>query len=303
MKRTTWVWLLLGIVWGSSWLFIKLGLEDVPPFTLAGLRFLLASLLMWGYVAIRRIRLPRARRDWALMIGTGLLTFGVDYGLVFWGESHISAGLTSILFSTMPLFVLLLAHFMVPAERMTRRKLVGILIGIGGVALIFSRQLQGSDSLALWGTAAVLVAAGLEAVSSVFIRRFGGHLNPAALTTIQMSVGFVPLLAIGVIFEGSPFRFEWTPMAWASLLYMALIGSALGFVLLYWLLKRIGAVRSGLLIPFSTVVAVLLGVFVLNEAFTWRTAVGGLLVIAGLLAASHGRRVGTSADRSSAGEP
>ena len=287
MKRTTWVWLLLGIVWGSSWLFIKLGLETVPPFTLAGLRFLLASLAMWAYIAVRRIRLPRSQRDWALMIGTGLLTFGVDYGLVFWGESHISAGLTSILFSTMPLFVLMLAHFMVSTERMTRLKLLGILIGSGGVALIFSRQLQGSGSLALWGSAAVLVAAGLEAVSSVLIRRFGGHLNPATLTTVQMTVGFVPLLTIGMIFEGAPFGSQWTPMAWTSLLYMALVGSAMGFVLLYWLLKRIGAVRSGLIIPFSTVVAVVLGILVLNEAFTWRTAVGGLLVIVGLLTTSR----------------
>ena len=287
MKRTTWVWLLLGIVWGSSWLFIKVGLETVPPFTLAGLRFLLASLAMWGYIAVRHIRLPRSQRDWALMIGTGLLTFGVDYGLVFWGESHISAGLASILFSTMPLFVLLLAHFMIPIERMTRLKLLGILIGIGGVGLIFSRQLQGSGSLALWGSVAVLVAAGFEAASSVLIRRFGGHLNPATLTTVQMTVGFVPLLAIGMIFEGSPFGSQWTPMAWTSLLYMALVGSAMGFVLLYWLLKRVGAVRSGLLIPFSTVAAVVLGILVLNEAFTWRTAVGGLLVILGLLATSH----------------
>lgn len=299
MKRTTWVWLLLGFVWGSSWLFIKLGLETVPPFTLAGLRFLLASLAMWAYIAVRRIRLPRSQRDWALMIGTGLLTFGVDYGLVFWGESHISAGLTSILFSTMPLFVLLLAHFMVPTERMTRLKLLGILIGIGGVALIFSRQLQGSGSLALLGSAAVLVAAGLEAVSSVLIRRFGGHLNPATLTTVQMTVGFVPLLAIGMIFEGSPFSSQWTPMAWTSLLYMALVGSAMGFVLLYWLLKRIGAVRSGLLIPFSTVIAVVLGILVLNETFTWRTAVGGLLVILGLLATS---RPSTPSDRTIAAD-
>lgn len=299
MKRTMWVWLLLGFVWGSSWLFIKLGLETVPPFTLAGLRFLLASLAMWAYIAARRIRLPRSQRDWALMIGTGLLTFGVDYGLVFWGESHISAGLTSILFSTMPLFVLLLAHFMVPTERMTRLKLLGILIGIGGVALIFSRQLQGSGSLALLGSAAVLVAAGLEAVSSVLIRRFGGHLNPATLTTVQMTVGFVPLLAIGMIFEGSPFGSQWTPMTWTSLLYMALVGSAMGFVLLYWLLKRIGAVRSGLLIPFSTVVAVVLGILVLNETFTWRTAVGGLLVILGLLATS---RPSTPSDRTIAAD-
>lgn len=287
MRRTTLVWLLLGIVWGSTWLFIKLGLEDLPPFSLAGLRFLLAAAAMWGYLAVRRIRLPRSRRDWLIMIGTGLLTFGLDYGLVFWGENHISAGLTSILFSTMPLFVLFLAHFMVPAERMTRLKLVGILVGIGGVSLIFSRQLQVADSLALWGAVAILAAAAFAAVSSVLIRRYGGHLDPAALTTVQMTSGCLPLLLIGFVFEGSPVGFHWTPMAWTSLLYMAVIGSAMAFVLVYWLLKQIGAVRSGLIIPFSTVVAVILGIVVLHEAFTWRTGVGGVLVVLGLLAASR----------------
>jgi len=301
LKRTMWVWLLLGMVWGSTWLFIKLGLESVPPFTLAGLRFLIAAAAMWGYLSIRRLRLPRSPRDWLLMIGTGLLTFGLDYGLVFWGENQISVGLTSILFSTMPLFVLLLAHFMVPAERMTRRKLAGILVGISGVTLIFSRQLQISDMLALWGAIAVLAAAAFAGLSSVLIRRHGTHIDPAVLTTVQMTAGLVPLLAIGLVFEGSPLNLQWTPLAWASLLYMAFVGSAMAFVLLYWLLKQIGAVRSGLIIPFSTVVAVLLGIVILKEAFTWRTAIGGLLVLLGLFTASRPLR--EAADTTVASKP
>lgn len=286
-KRTTLVWLLLGVIWGSTWLFIKLGLEDLPPFSLAGLRFLLASAMMWGYLAIRRIRLPRSRQAWLLMLATGLLTFGLDYGLVFWGENHISAGLTSILFSTMPLFVLMGAHFMLPAERMTRGKLIGILVGIAGVAVIFSRHLEIADSLAVWGAVAILAGAAFAAMSSVLIRKYGGSMDPAVLTTGQMTIGCIPLLLIGFIFEGSPMNLAWTPMGWISLIYMAAVGSALAFVLLYWLLKRIGAVRSGLIIPFSTVVAVVLGIVVLGEAFTWRTALGGLLVIVGLLVASR----------------
>lgn len=287
MKRTTWVWLLLGIIWGSTWLFIKLGLEDLPPFSLAGLRFLMASGVMWGYLALRRIRLPRSRQAWVLMLVTGLLTFGLDYGLVFWGENHIPAGLTLILFSIMPLFVLILAHFIVPAERMTRGKLIGILVGIGGVAVIFSRHLEIADSLAVWGAVAILAGAAFAAVSTVLVRRFGGDIDPAVLTTGQMTIGCIPLLLIGFLFEGSPLSFHWTSMGWISLIYMAIVGSAMAFVLLYWLLKQIGAVRSGLIIPFSTVVAVILGIIVLGEAFTWRTALGGLLVIAGLLVASR----------------
>ncbi len=287
MKRTTLVWLFLGLIWGSTWLFIKIGLEDLPPFTLAGLRFALASVLMWGYIAVRRVHLSRSHRDWALMIGTGLLTFGLDYGLVFWGENHIPAGLTSILFSTMPLFVLVLAHVLVPAERITGLKLAGILVGIGGVALIFSNQLHVADTYAMWGGVAVLAGAMFAAISSVLIRRYGGRIDPVVLTTVQMTAGCLPLLWIAFALEGSPLSYRWTATAWTSLLFMAIVGSALAFALLYWLLKQIGAVRSGLIVPFSTVVAVVLGIVVLHEAFTWRTAVGGALVLVGLVAASR----------------
>lgn len=287
MKKTSLVWLLLGIIWGSTWLFIKLGLEDLPPFLFAGLRFVIASVFLWVILWVRRVRLPRIRRDWLVMVGTGLLTFSMDYGLIYWGENHIPAGLTSILFSTLPLFVLLLAHFFLRNERMTRWSLGGILVGLAGVTLIFSKQLQLADALAFWGSLAVLGAALAAAISSVLVRRFAQHLDPMVLTTIQMTAGCIPLVALGLVLEGSPIHFHWTAMAWTSLLYMAFIGSALAFVLLYWLLKQIGPVRAGLIIPFTTVVAVLLGVIVLGEAFTWRTGVGGALVLGGLTLATR----------------
>jgi len=287
LKKTSLVWLLLGFIWGSTWLFIKLGLEDLPPFLFAGLRFVIASAFLWAILGIRRVHLPRISWDWAVMVGTGLLTFSVDYGLVYWGENHIPAGLTSILFSTLPLFVLLLAHVFLPGERMTRWNLGGILVGLAGVTLIFSKQLQFSDPLVFWGSVAVLGAALAAAISSVLVRRFAQHLDPMILTTIQMTVGCIPLVAVGLGLEGSPTHFHWTAMAWTSLLYMAVVGSALAFVLLYWLLKQVGPVRTGLIIPFTTVVAVLLGVIVLGEAFTWRTGAGGALVLVGLLVATR----------------
>jgi len=287
LKKTSLVWLLLGFIWGSTWLFIKLGLEDLPPFLFAGLRFVIASLFLWVILWVRRVRLPRIRRDWLVMVGTGLLTFGLDYGLVYWGENHIPAGLTSILFSTMPLFVLLLAHFFLRNERISRWSLGGVLVGLAGVTLIFSKQLQFSDPLVFWGSLAVLGAALAAAISSILVRRFAQHLDPMILTTIQMTAGCLPLIALGLSLEGSPIHFHWTAMAWTSLLYMAVIGSALAFVLLYWLLKQIGPVRTGLIIPFTTVVAVLLGVIVLGEAFTWRTGVGGALVLGGLSLATR----------------
>ena len=290
MNTSFFVWLLLGTIWGSTWLFIKLGLQDLPPFTFAGIRFVIAAIPLLFLLLVRRVPLPRSPRDWSLMIGTGFLTFTVDYGLVFWGENHIPAGLTSILFVTMPLAGLVLAHVHLPEERMTFRKVSGVLLGIGGVTLIFSRQLYVTDPLAVWGSAAIVVAAVAGAVSSVLVKAHGGHLDPTLLTSVQMITGLVPLFLIGLPLEGSPLQFRWTAMAWAALFYLALVGTALPFVLYYWLIKRIEVTRAQLLLLFSTLVAVVLGILVLHEEFGWRTGLGGAGVLGGLILATWKRR-------------
>src|SRR5437016_13209529 len=105
------VWLILSCIWGSTWLFINIGLNDLPPFTFAGIRFVLASHILGSMVMVRRVRWPRTRDEWSLIAISGLLQFTLSYGLVFWGEQHISSGLAAVLQSTFPLFGLVIAHF------------------------------------------------------------------------------------------------------------------------------------------------------------------------------------------------
>src|SRR5690349_20158058 len=124
------VWLILCCIWGSTWLFIKIGLADLPPLTFAGIRFVLASLILSLLVLLRRVRWPRARGEWALIAISGVLQFTLNYGLVFWGEQHISSGLAALLQSTFPLFGLVIAHFYLPNEQMTTAKVSGVLLGI-----------------------------------------------------------------------------------------------------------------------------------------------------------------------------
>src|SRR5258708_38358874 len=134
------VWLILWGIWGSTWLFIKIGLNDLPPLTFAGIRFVLAWLILSSLVMVRRVRWPRTRDEWSLIAISGLLQFTLNYGLVFWGEQHISSGLAAVLQSTFPVFGLVIAHFYLPQERMTGAKVVGVLLGVFGVAVIFSDQ-------------------------------------------------------------------------------------------------------------------------------------------------------------------
>jgi len=275
-------WFLLASIWGSTWLFIKLGLEDLPPFTFAGIRFVVALFPLLLFLRLRRTPLPRGKADWWLIAVTGLLTFTVDYGLVFWGEKHISSGLTAILFSTFPLFGLVFAHFMLPSEPLRARKVAGVVLGIAGVALIFANQVHLDDRLGLAGAVAIFVAAAAAALASVLIKSRGTHLDPTVVTVGQMAVGLVPLLAIGLAVEGNPLEFHWTPMAVIALLYLALVGSALTFVLYYRLIQVIEVTKAQLIPLFSTVVAILLGFLVLGEALSWRALVGGGMVLGGL---------------------
>src|SRR6267143_4221900 len=121
------VWLVLCCIWGSTWLFIKIGLTDLPPLTFAGIRFALASLILMLMVLARRAAWPRTRREWTLIAVVVVLQFSLNYGLVFWGEQYISSGLAAVLQSTFPAFGLVFAHLYLPYERLTTVKVIGVL--------------------------------------------------------------------------------------------------------------------------------------------------------------------------------
>ncbi len=285
------VWIFLALIWGSTWLMIKIGLNDLPPFTFAGIRFVIAVIPLAFLVWLQKKPLPRDSQTWILMIGTGLLVFTFNYGLVFWGENHISSGLTAILYTLLPLFGLVMAHFRLAAEPMTWQKVSGVILGIAGVALIFSRQIEFVGSMAMWGSAAIIIAAMGTSYANIEIKARGQALDPLVLTTIQIFVGMLPLLGIGLLSEGNPLEFNWTPLAWFSIFYLALIGTSLPFVLLYWLIKHMEITKVQLMPLVSTLIAVLLGWVILGEELSWRTALGGVMILGGLAVATLlGRR-------------
>jgi drug/metabolite transporter (DMT)-like permease len=226
--------------------------------------------------------LPRERRDWRLIALTGLMAFSANYGLLFWGEHRTSSGLAAILQTIIPAFGLVIAHYYLPDERITLWKVCGIVLGIAGVALIFSDQASVKGTSALAGSAAIVIGAFCVAYSNVLVKARARHIEPAVLAAGQMICGLVPLLLIGVTFEGNPFTFHWTPLAIASLLYLALVGSAIAFLLFYWLVRNMDVTKT-MLIPLVTPpIAVFLGWLVLHEGLTWRTAAGALGIMSGI---------------------
>ena len=276
------VWLVLCLIWGSTWLFIKIGLTDLPPLTFAGIRFVIASLILFMIIWVRRLRLPRNRKDWWLLALTGFLSFSLNYGLLFWGEQYISSGLAALLQATIPAFGLIIAHFYLPDERMTLAKIAGIILGVAGVGMVFSNQLAVAGTLALAGCVALVLSSLFVAYSNVLIKARGKALDPAIISAGQMVFGLIPLLLVGIPLEGNPFSFRWTLMAIVSLLYLALVGSVIAFLLYYWLMRNMDVTKSMLIALVTPVVAVLLGMLVLEEELSWRTVVGGAMIMSGI---------------------
>jgi drug/metabolite transporter (DMT)-like permease len=276
------VWLILCGIWGSTWLFIKLGLADLPPLTFAGIRFVIALAILFTWIRIRRLPLPRARANWILLAATGILSFGLNYGLVFWAEQYISSGLAALLQATLPAFGLVFAHFHLPGERLSWTRISGVVLGVFGVAVVFSNQLAVEGRQALAGCVAMILSSMFAAYSNVLVKAYGKRLDPAILAAGQMFFGLLLLLAVGIPLEGNPLNYRWTPMALISLFYLAVVGTVIAFLLYYWLVLKIDVTKSMLIALVTPVVAVILGMIVLDEEIGWRTLMGGAMIMLGI---------------------
>ena len=272
----------LCVVWSSTWLAIKVGLQDLPPISFAALRFLIAFLILVA-VSIGRVRLlPTRRADWTLLAFTGVLMFAVNYGLLFWGELHVSSGLAAVLQAMIVIFGMFFAHLLLPSEPLRWQRVAGAIAAGLGVALICGRLLDHGGIMAFWGGLGIVIGGAGAALSNVLLKRRALDLAPAMIAGWQMIFGTVPMLVLGWAVEGNPLRFHWSGRAWFCLLYLAVIGSALTFLLLYWLLPRIPVNNLQTISLITPPGAVAFGWFLGGETFSLWSLLGGALVLAGV---------------------
>jgi drug/metabolite transporter (DMT)-like permease len=165
---------------------------------------------------------------------------------------------------------------------MTLPRIAGVLLGVLGVGVIFSNQLQMSGPRALWGSAALVLSALCAAYANVLVKRYGLNLQPSMLAAGQMLFGLIPLLLIGIPLEGNPLNYHWTGVAVLSLFYLAIVGTVIAFVLYYWLMQNMDVTKTMLIALVTPVTAVILGMLVLKEEMHWRTLVGGAMIISGI---------------------
>ena len=275
-------WLTLCVVWSSTWLAIKIGLRDLPPISFVAIRFLIAIIVLLA-VSIGHTRLlPLRRNDYAVLAITGILMFAVNYTLLFWAELHVSSGLAAVLQATIPIFGMIFAHWMLPDEPIRFQKLTGAMIAIGGVSVICGRLLGFNGPLAFWGGVGVVIGAASAAYANVLVKARSIQLAPAMLAAWQMIFGTAPLLVLGFAVDGNPARFHWTATSVFCLVYLAVIGSALTFLLLYWLLPRLTLAQLQSISLITPPGAVMLGWLLGGETFPISSLLGAALVLGGV---------------------
>lgn len=286
--RTLAMYVALCAVWGSTWLAIKIGLRDLPPLWFAGIRMALACLLLTPF-ALRRSAGSLTARQKRWVAWAGLLQIGVAYACVFQAEEWIDSGLAALLFATFPIFVALFAHVMLPDEPLRTRTVVSALLGLGGVAVIEApaarAALSGATRTLVAGGVLMLVSAVAAAYSNVAFKKHLGGVAPLATTWGQTMAGSAFLLLLALLFErGAPVR--WTTSSVSTLLYLAIFGTALPFVGLFWLIRRVPVAIIGTIPVVDTVIAVALGSLVLDETLSPRLLAGGLFILVGVLLAA-----------------
>jgi drug/metabolite transporter (DMT)-like permease len=279
-------YILICVIWGSTWLAIKIGLESIPPFLGAAIRFFIAASIMSVIVRIKKINIPRDRVSVRLYILAGTCTFSLGYAFVYWGQQYVPSALASILFGTFPFFVAALSWFIYKSEYLTFLKAVGIIIGFIGVVIIFSEDVTYHlGEASLLGMLAIIIAAVIQAFASVTIKNYGSELSTFALVTVGMSLGTVILFVISFATE------DWSKTvidgkAIGSVLYLSTFGSIVTFGTMFWLLKRMEAVILSLSAFITPLVAILLGIFIAGEEFTVQIFAGSGLVLLGILVAN-----------------
>jgi drug/metabolite transporter (DMT)-like permease len=285
MKTKDWLlfWA-LGLIWGTSFLWIKIAVTEISPFMLVSFRTLFAVLGLAVFLLL--VRSARGawgqvrRQLWVFCI-LGLINIVIPWLLISWAGQHIDSGLSSILNSTMPLFTIMISPFFIPDDRFTLTKAIGLLTGFAGVVILLYPNRSGVWGNHLAAQAAVLLAALCYGGSTVFARKMAKGLPSQTQAFLQFAMAAVMIWAFTLATE-RPLVFPRLPITWLALLWLGLLGSALAYIIYFELLPRIGPTRMSMVTYVLPLFAVLLGIFFLGEGFHWGAIIGALLILSGI---------------------
>lgn len=281
MSAKNWVrFILLGLIWGSSYLWIKLALKEVGPFTLVFLRVLFGFIGVFFIMLRQKTQVPWRKR-WKFFVLLGVFNLAMPFFLISWAEKYITSGVVSVLGSIMPLWTVLLVAIFLPEERLTAARWGGVLLGFAGVVVLMSDQLGELGSDSQLGILAILASSLLYALSAVLIRLRAKNISSDALTFGQLLVAWFAVMP-GVFLTEAPFNLPQLPLTWISLLWLGFLGSCLALVIYFAMLHEIGPARTVQIVYVQPLIGVALGALFLGEALDWRLVVGGVMILLGV---------------------
>ena len=285
MKTKHWLAFIgLGLIWGSSFLWIKIAIQEMGPNTLVAYRVLFGLLFGIVVVLFQRAKWPSTFKEWLPLLVLGLTNIAIPFFLISWGEQAIDSGVASILDATVPLFTILVAHFLLHDDKMTVPKVLGLLMGFAGVVVLMSKDI-GASSGSLLGQAAVIIASVFYAASSIIARKYTED-TPAIFRSVGPLISATAVMWLATFVVESPVKVPTLPLIWVALLWLGILGSGFAFILLYYLIHEIGPTRATMVTYLFPLSGVTLGVLFLHEQLTWQVATGAVLIILSLVVAN-----------------
>ena len=282
MKLKHWiVFIVLGLIWSSSFLWIKIGVQEIGPMALTAFRMLFGALTAAAIGVYLKVKWPRDLRTWNIFAILGPASLAIPIFFISWGEQTIDSAVASILNATVPLFTIFIAHIFLQDDKMTVQKVLGLLLGFAGVVVLMSEDLAGGSRNSVLGQAAVILASLFYAGSGVFARKYTQHVNGIVRGAMPLITSSIFMWAVGPLAE-RPFEFPSLPLTWIAVLWLGILGSGIAVIMLYYLIHEIGPTRTSMVTYLFPVGGVILGVIFLNEHLSWQLVAGTVLIIASL---------------------
>ncbi|MGA9391560.1 MAG: EamA family transporter [Candidatus Sulfotelmatobacter sp.] len=279
--KTLLAFAIIYLVWGSTFLAIRIGVREVPPLLLAGVRFFAAGVVLYAWMRATGTASP-TRREWASVTSLAVLIFLVDYGLVFWAEQRVPSGITAVMLATIPAFTALAEILILHTQRLTLRLGIALVVGLSGVAVLVSRSVSFGDApIERSGALALVVGAISWSLASVLSRKLSLPQSKVMSSAAQMLVGGILLILAAAMFgefRGFHAR-QVSTGAWLALLYLIVAGSIVAFTAYVWLIHHESPTKVGTYAYVNPVIAVVLGYFFGGEALGARTILGTFLVL------------------------
>ena len=279
---------LLCLIWGTTWLALKISLNYISPIFGLGLRFTISSIILWPILLRKKPKINRSSTAIKVYLSFSLLSFVAAYSLTYWGAQFIYSSLASIIWALLPIFVSIIAHFMLPSEPLTLRRFGGGLCGLAGVAFILSSN-GGGKEVQMIGVLAIFLAVVLASGPNVYLKKHYKIVNPLHVNVIAQTIAAIVLIPLSFLLE-KPMTTIWNSTSIITLVYLAIFGTVITWTIYFWLYNHISVNQISTLGLVPPVFASIIGWIFLGETYGYELFIGGALVLLGVYLI-HSRQV------------